>query len=251
MKLIRIITAIALVVSSLVLTVGAAEATPSVELGEGIQLIETTDEDGNRVVATINDENGDLVRKVLWGELIVTPISSAYNDSIELDADIEKTLLDTEAELDAKPLSEFLAAFEAEWKAATEGAPLENSVVAEIFDARLVGDVATYLEGANTITFSLKLDSITAEDAYLLLHKYSAWENIKCEMSDDGVITITVDSLSPFAVITDTEKAPVVEPDAPDSPQTGVAEYSVLAAIGAVLFTALAVVFAKKARAAR
>lgn len=274
MKLIRAFAAMFLAVSLLVLSVSAVAFYPSIERMDGPQLV-VTNKDGKSVVGAIKDKDGNVLRDVLLGDIIITPLAAAYEDKT-LDADIKKTLLDAEKELEEKTWTEIYANFEQLWKTVTGGAPLTNAKVADIYDVRVInGEIAELLaKDGVTITISYTIQGITKDTNAVILHKIDGkWHNEEFDINDDGVITIAHDTLSPFAFVKDTEELPAVpetpetpetpdtpatpdEPgsdvpgsDVPDSPQTGVAGYSVAALAGIVVFSALAVVFAKKTRA--
>ena len=264
MKLIRAFAAMFLAVSLLVLSVGAVGFYPSIERKDGPQLV-VVNKDGKSVVGEIKDKDGNVLRDILLGDLIVTPLLAAYEDKT-LDADIKKTLLDAEKELKEKTWEEIYAGFEQLWKTVTGGAPIANAKVADIFDVRVInGEIAELLaKDGVTITIYLTIQGITKDSNCVLLHKYEGkWHNEKFSINDDDVISVVLDKLSPFAFIKDTEEFPAVTDapdttpedtkapdtsDVPDYPQTGVAGYSVIALAGIVVFSALAVVFAKKTR---
>ncbi len=99
------------------------------------------------------------------------------------------------------------------------------------------------------ITMRLKVQGLTADDSFLIISRCSEadeWDDTKFSMSEDGILTITEKTMSAFAIVRDSGKDPVVDPDDPDSPQTGVPAYLTPAIAGAVVFTALAAVCVKK-----
>ena len=66
------------------------------------------------------------------------------------------------------------------------------------------------------------------------------------KIDENGVITMTVDKLSPFAIVKDSGKAPTTDVQ---SPQTGVSDTGlILTAVATVILAAGAVVFGKKLR---
>lgn len=99
------------------------------------------------------------------------------------------------------------------------------------------------------ITMRLKVQGLTADDSFLIISRCSEadeWDDTEFSISDDGILTITEKTMSAFAIVRDAGKDPTVDPDDPDSPQTGVPAYLTPAIVGAVVFTAVAVVCVKK-----
>lgn len=70
--------------------------------------------------------------------------------------------------------------------------------------------------------------------------------DVRYSIDKDGVLTITETTMCAFAIIRDNGADPAVDPNAPDSPQTGVSLWFAPAIVGAILFGAVAFVSAKK-----
>lgn len=249
MKKIRFLTALILMFSLLTVSALAADFIPSAERQDGPELVGKDDSTGKIVVGTIYNADGTVYRDVYLEELIIT---SVWHLSDDVDEAIKSTLLDAKNELESKTWSEILADFGAQWKAVTNGAPVDNAIISDIFDVRLIDSLSGELISGRKLTFTIKAQGIDADTLFLLIHKPTGANGWKVEnktIDGQSVITITVESLSPFAVIKDTGAAPAVTPDAPDSPQTGVEARSyVLPVIGLVLIAGAAVVVTKKVR---
>lgn len=95
--------------------------------------------------------------------------------------------------------------------------------------------------GNGPYTVTLKVPGLKNDTAYSVMHYTNgAWEVIAAKNNNDGTITFTVNSCSPFAVVEGVASAAVV------APKTG--EVIAMAAILALVMMAGAVVCAKKAR---
>lgn len=248
MKLFRSLVAVVLLLCIFVLPVSAAEFTPSAEEKDGPGLVGVPGE-GKGVVGIIHNGNGHGVDKVLEDEVLITPIKDA--DKEGLPEEIKSALEESNKELEEKDLDELVPGFEQLWNNLTEGAPLDNAVISNIFDIRVIGDKEALLDGEHSLTISFKLQGITAEDYFLLIGKNledGTWSNVEYTISEDGVITVTITKETPFAVVVDNGNAPDVDPDAPDSPQTGVFDYTFYAVVAMLLFAFVSLVSFVKAK---
>lgn len=225
MKAFRFFTAILLLLAVLTAAVSASDFVDSKELGEGPEQVGEPDETGKKVVGYIYNEDGSLYRSIYEDELIVTPIMHVYSDEISVAAEIEKTLLDAKAELDANSWEKLIPSFPAVWENVTGGAPLEHAVLTELFDVRFVDSLSGVLTEGRSATFCIKVEGLEKDDLFVMMHKPSdsdAWKFEDWTMNDENVITVHVDKLSPFAIVEDSEQDPAGSGDAPDSPKTGV-----------------------------
>lgn len=248
MKLFRSILAVVLMVSLFVLPVSAEEFTPSAEEKNGPGLV-VIPGDGRGIVGMIHDENGVFLENVYEGEVVITPVKDL--DDTDLPEEIKKALEDAMDELGEKDFEELVSDFEELWNRLTDGAPLDNAVISGLFDIRVIGEKEALLDGDNTLTLSFRLQGVTEEDYFLLLGKLlgdGKWKNVDYTVSEDGIITVNLTEETPFAVVVDNGNAPVVDPDAPDSPQTGADAVSLWAIVGTLICGAAAVLFAVKAK---
>lgn len=232
MKKIRIIAALVLSLCMLGLSAFAAEFTPSVE-----------DKDVVPGEAQIYDKDDKVIHEVPSEELINTPIK----DKDTADEDIKNDLETAEKELKDKDLTD-IPGFEDAWKGATGGAPIKNAVVSDIFDVRIIGDSATKFVTGTTIGFSVKLQGIDKDDKFVLIKKGDGgtWGVVDYTFNAEGEIVIKTNELGVFAVVRDNGAADI-KPDAPSSPQTGVADYLAPVAFAVAALGACAVYFGKKA----
>lgn len=182
--------------------------------------------------------------------LVITPISDIYDEDVDLHEDIEKSLTDAEDELKEKTLEELVEEFEKVWEDATKGAPTEHAIISDIFDVRFTDELGNGDEDDIEISFKVKELGIEAEDLFILLAKNdedAPWLVLEYELSDDGIITIKTTTQSVLAVVKDNEAPPAINPDDPDSPQTGVGTHFIPAIVGVVVFASLAGACAVKA----
>lgn len=239
MKKIRIIAALVLSLCLLGISAFAAEFTPSVEEKDGPEAV------GGESVATIYDKDGNVVYNVPKGELVITPVSDKDN----ADDDIKNRLEDAQKDLNNNSLTDLVPDFANVWAGATGGAPISNAVVSDIFDVTLIGDSAAKFGTGNTIKFALDAQGIDKDDKFVVIMKPAGgtgWQVVDYTIDADGNIVINTDVLGVFAIVKDSGNV-VIDPSAPSSPQTGIADYTIPVAFGVALFGACAVVFGKKA----
>lgn len=232
MKTLRIFASVIAAAIFLGLAVCAApiDFIPSIEQN-GVTL-EVTEilEDGSSVVGLVSDAAGNIIYKLTDGELIVTVL----NQDVIQNEEIYNNLKNAKDQLKANDIETLLPGFSTLWSDTTDGAPVENAVVAYIFDV-----YTTYAipEGA-TLRFIVKNPGVAVDTSMMLIHNYEAalWEAADFTRDEAGNIIVTVDSLSPFAIIVDNGAAPSTGTDAPRSPQTGVVD--VLPVVGCAIILA-------------
>ena len=237
MKKIRVIAAVVLALCLFSIAAVAAPFTPSAEDKKGPTVV------GDDTVAEIFDNEDKLIHKVPKPELIITPI--ADKDKAP-DEDIKNDLEEASKELKDKELTTLVPNFDKEWKDATGGAPINNAVISDIFDVRVIGGSQEKFAEGGTIAFTLNVQGLDAKDKFVIIRKgATGWEVVDYTMTN-GNIYIKTDELGVFAIVRDSG-AVVIDPDAPDSPQTGLADYTLPVMLGVALLGACAVVFGKKA----
>ena len=264
MRFNRIIAVFLLVVMTFAMAVCAAEVAPSIEKKDGPELVITENENGEKIVGYISDAEGNIIRYIYAEDLIVVPVahihladSAISVDNLNVAKKIKDSLKAALAELKANDVQALVPAFGDFWKTVTGGAPFENIVVTDLFEVCIInrqtgevvenGDVP---EGC-TLTFFLSVESLENESPFVLLHKPNKgtkWrleDNVKNER---GVLTVTVDSLSPFAIVQDSTVGPDVN-DGPDSPQTGVVAVSAVVGIMLLAVGGVGVVVFRKKHA--
>lgn len=226
MRTFRLIAATVAFASILTLSAAAASFVPSIERKDAPEIVEEID------------------------DLIVTPIKDVYDEDKELHEDVEKSLTDAEEELSEKAFTELVEEFEKAWEEATKGAPVEHAIISDLFDIRFGAELGDGDDEGIEISIKLKVLGIEAEDLFILLVKNGEgepWLVLDYEISEDGVITFKTTTKSVLAVVKDNEAPPAINPDDPDSPQTGVSTHFIPAVVGVVVFASLAGVCAAKA----
>ncbi len=167
----------------------------------------------------------------------VTVEATAYGDRSDLSTEEVKALEDAYNDIKgAKELTELTKDLKA--IADKAGAEVADLKVSDLFD--LSKDVAD----AGTVTVNLKLDAAKLKGFVAVLHfENGGWEVVDGAKVKDNVLTFSTDSMSPFAIVVDTDA---------DETQTGDnAMLYVCGAVAAVSALALAVcvVKAKKSTA--
>ncbi len=228
----------------------AVEFTPSVENKEAPEIVMQTDSTGAECVAIIRDADGKELIGVPAGDLIVTPLSSAD----EAAAATKEALNSANAQLQSvSNLSELSSDLETVIKENSADLKVEDLVVRDLFDVSVTGKYAEYLnrDGASiTIRFKLLAD---ADSLAAVLHNVegTTWETVsndRIKRNDDYTADVTLFSLSPIAFLFDAGVLHV-DPNAPDSPQTGEpVSYAAWFAVGGVIVLAAAVCMVVKKR---
>lgn len=248
MKALKLFLSVCLIISMLSLIVGAAEFVPSVERPQNRNIIDWTSENDNPSRALILVPY-DLRHQINFLDLFNHRLNAEASDITE--QQIRNELDAAVVDLENAFIHHLIDGFDAYWEKITGGAPVENHFVYDIFNiALLCGEDQTMITDEE-VTFSFTIDGITKDDVFVLIHKPTDSEHWIIEehtIDDNNVITVSVDRLSPFAVVKDSGKAPSTDKD---SPQTGVSENGVAAAaVCAMIFAAGAVVAGKKLRKA-
>jgi len=237
MKALRILSTFLIAVILLSASVAAADFTPSVEVKPAPEVVTVTDDAGNPAAGVITAEDG-TVSYITVEDIAVTAKADASDTVLEV---IEAAA----DELAATELSDLIPDFADAWADVTGGAPVENAVVADVFD--ISADVEIPAGGKLTIT--LAPQGITEDDIIIVLHKVGdTWKVEPHTRDGKGNIVTTVTSLSPFAIVKDSAAAPAADAEDPRSPQTSeptIAPVAVLCIV-AVLSTAFFVRASKR-----
>lgn len=228
----------------------AAEFTPSVESKAAPEVVTQTDSSGNECAAIIYDADGNELVGVPVGDLIVTPVSSTDDTaSAEVKAALESAYEQLQS---VSSLAELSSDLESVIKEVSPELTLDDLVVRDLFDVRVTGTYAEYLSQDGTsisVRFELSAD---AESLAAVLHNVegTTWETVsndRITRNSDNTADVVFYSLSPVAFLFDAGKLSV-DPDAPDSPQTGepLSYATWIVAGGVIVLSAAAVVVAKK-----
>ena len=249
MKVLRIFTAIALVISMLAMPVFAAEFVPSIEIKDGPQIVDTEIEGHEDCCILslipykeVHDEDMKVIDHDIDHDIEIEELS-AFEDLIR--ENLDKAY----EELTNHPLNDLVINFEEKWKEITDGAPVENAIVLDLFETVLYCTRLQEFRTDATVTVSFTVDGLDAGDTFMIIHKpvgSEKWVIDEYTIDENGVITMKVDLLAPYAIIIDSGKPPVATEQ---SPQTGVSDNIMAAAsVGAVILAAGAVLIGKKLR---
>lgn len=200
----------------------AAEFTPSVEGKPAPDVVTQTDSNGNECAAIIYDANGNEVTGVPSGDLIITPVSAEDAPSSE----IKEKLMDAYEQLQSvSSLTELSPDLETVIKEVSTSLTVDDLVVRDMFDVSVTGTYADYLsQEGNSITIKFNL-SADANSLAAVLHNISdsMWETVpndRITRNGDRTADVVFYELSPIAFLFDAGKLNI-DPNAPDSPQTG------------------------------
>lgn len=210
----------------------AASFVPSVEQKQAPAIVE--DISGNAAIITDSDGN---TTPVSVGAVVVTPLSQAVQAQDSYMAETIKKaygLLEKAASLQSV-CNNFIDIL----SKINTGFSEEDMAVRDVFDISLYGDAKKLLGDGSTIQITLAT-SLKQDIPRVVLHYTSdSWNALDPEnvtANADGSTTITVDSLSPFAIVV---PADAVNGEVTASPQTSgngsKARFSVIAATAAVL----------------
>jgi len=230
MKAIKVFAALTLAAAMLAMPVLAAEFVPSIEYKDGIQLNSYTLEEINTPCRTVHIipfyriYEDDFIDEDLLG--------LDYDISEDMEESVRISQRNAQEELKNNLLQDIVAGFEEVWARITGGAPLENAVVTDLFEIVLICSEDQVFKTDEKVTVSFTVEGIGPDDLFVIIHKPTGSDKWVAEenytIDENGVITMTVDKLSPFAIVKDSGKAPVVTVT---SPQTGVTEFTAAAAV--------------------
>lgn len=225
MKRIRNLVVLFLTAALLSISAAAANTTPSIEQKSAPSV-------------AVQTSSGAAVSA---SDITVTGLGSTASAS----AEVREVLTAAKADLTSKPLTTLVADFANTWKDATGGAPVENAVVANIFDVTITPEAAAAFANNGTMDLTFAVADITAADKVVVLHKVgNDWKVEPSRRGANGEIIVTVSSLSPFAIVVDNGAAPA--DDGTKSPQTGVSTAAVV--LCSVSFAGAGAAFVAKSR---
>lgn len=249
MKAIKLFTAISLIISMLALSVMATEFVPSIEYKDGPQIVDVQLEVDTPCRTLLLIPYGNIHFDDIIDE---DALDIVYAISEKMEAEVRESQKKALEELGSNPINAIVVGFEESWAKATGGAPIENAIVHDLFELVLICTEIDSFITDEGVTVSFTVEGIGPDDSFVIVHKPTGSDNWIVEehtIDENGVITMTVDKLSPFAIIKDSGKAPAVSPDAPQSPQTGVYDAWIAAAFaGAVVLSGAVILCAKKLR---
>lgn len=245
MKALKVFIAFTLIVSMLAMPTLAAEFTPSAERKDGPKLVEYKLEEVDTPCRTV------LV--IPYGHIHLDDILDEehldleYAASEAIEETIRKSLKSALEELKDNLIHHLVRGFDEAWAKITGGAPVENAVISDLFEIVLVCSEADALITDEKITVSFTVDGIGPDDKFIIVHNPTdsdEWIVEDYKIDENGVITMTVDKLSPFAIVKDSRKSSAS--DIP-SPPTGVSYTGwIVTAIAALILAAGAAIIGKK-----
>lgn len=227
-----------------------AAFTPSAEGKPAPELVRD-----NGSVGQIVNAKGEVVKELDSKELRITSVAqknSAPSPEVkEQLADAQEQIKDSARldELTGQLRNALNAAKQSSNDPAIKNATLEDLIVSDLFDSSyVVNGVVTPIPKGDRISFTIKT-TLTKDDLYFVLHNIEGdvWEVVEdTELADNGDLTITVDSLSPFAIVVEKNAYAANTPagsgeggsssTTPVSPKTGeVTNYAYLAGTVALL----------------
>ncbi len=228
-KIIALVTVLVLCTIA-VCPVLAAEFVPSISDKNAPEIVPTTDEQGNPVIA-VALENGEVVGCIGKDCLVLTPVSKAKTSTEIPDAAEEMLLKVYEA------LSN--GSMQLPYEKLGDNIDPENMVIRDLFDAswrcvdhpELIAPAGVHIQ----VTFNLGV----SKDAkvYVMTYKHNEWNPIVDVVNNgDGTITCTFEDFCPIAFVTeaDTNTVPSVTGDTAD-----VALWVALLAVSAVALVAV------------
>lgn len=230
----------------------AVAFTPSVEQKDAPQIVPITDSEGHKADAVITEEDGTetVVGEDPSLQIVITPYSKKDEAIV---ADITGYLDGAEYQIaNAENVSELtdsmVSTLEEAKRLATDPLlkelTIDDLIVRDLFDVSLVRDKQFIepLKDGQTITFSVQTDLKPGDLFFVLLNcSGEEWKVVKnIQIDENGVLTITVDSLCAIAILVDSMTLKPVAQNGPTSPQTGEISNNALW-IGAVVFGAAAI----------
>lgn len=244
-KLIALLLAVMLM-CSLSLTAFAMDFTPSVETKDTPYLVKIEDSKGDEYDAIFTDEEEQERPFVSTTtlQLVLTPYAKKDDAIVEditgylVDAEYQISKADNAGDLTDSMEEALEKARQTSTDPAAKEVTLDDLVVCDLFDVSLVRDekIVENVKEGETISFCIQTD-LTKDDLFFVLLNCSGdeWKVITdLELDENGVLTITLDSLCAIAILVDNMRLKPVDPHGPVSPQTGDASLLIAAAVFAV-----------------
>lgn len=191
-RLFAIITAVMMCVSLMVPAMAAQEFMPSVTNKPAPEIVPIPDEDGGLHIGVILNDDGEIIKYVDEGCLIVTPVAEVET-STEIPEASRTILRDVYKKLTDGSMT-------IPYEKHDAGLDSSKMVIRDLFDATFVcGDCPVELEPEGAvlqITFDLNVKP--GVDVYAMTYKDSEWNPIvSCKNNGDGTVTCTFEKLCP------------------------------------------------------
>ena len=211
----------------------AATFVPSVEQKQAPEVV--VDSSGN--AATITDREGKSI-SVSSGAIIITPLSQA--DQAQ-DTTMAAIMESAYGQLEKSPSLGGICSNFNEVLSQIDTSLTENDMVArDLFDISLYGDAKQLLSNGGTIRITLAT-TLSRNILRMVLHYQSgSWNALNPDnvlANADGSTTITVDSLSPFAIVVPTSAITGEKVTSPQTSDDRTAVWTMVAAAAAGLAT--------------
>ena len=171
------------------------------------EIVPVTDDNGNPAVAIIRDTSGSVVHYVPMGELLIT----AYRDREAAGGDIEETLNAAYGQLCGEPLASVCPEIPSYLNANAPTIAPDTLVARDLFDARLTGGSAGWLNNGRVIEITFDAN-LTANTFLMVMTNTNvcgngSWDLIpvsRIQHNYNNTVTIAFKYLCPIVFITST-----------------------------------------------
>lgn len=220
-KIISFLFVISLITTTNI-TAFAAEFTPSVESKPAPEIVMQTDSSGKECAAIVYDANGREITGVPNGDLVVTPVSAAGTSTTEIADNLNSAYEQLQS---VNSLTDLSKELETVIKEISPEISVNDLVVRDLFDVSITGHFEEYLnQEGNYISVRFKLSADSESLAAVLRNiEDTTWETVtndRITRNKDYTVDVIFYDLSPVAFLFDAGQLEV-DPDAPNSPQTG------------------------------
>ena len=202
MKKFAAILAAILVSSCMVVSVSAADFTPSVEGKDAPTVTVQADEQGNEYVAVVYDADGNVVQGVSTGGLVVTPVSKMD----EASADVSVRLNEAYEQIkNAATLTDLTPEVETVLAQMPIEVAAENMVVRDLFDVSFDAETEDLLAEGNRVTLTFEVAIEEGKPMIVLQYVDGVWKVIDPSfviINADGTVTVTLSSAGTVAFAT-------------------------------------------------
>ena len=227
MKITRVFSVLLCLLMLFALAASAADLVPSIERRPGVELVEKPEQ---------TEKPADPAQPE--DELIVTNLSEIQHIDVHVHEDIKESLAEAHGELSDTAWEELLLDFEELWEEASNGAPVTNAVISDVFDARYLSELGNDEGKGKDAEFSITLQDLTKNDTFFIIMEQEGkhhWTPVAFTIDDNNVITIKGTSKAAYAIIRDSGDMPSGDPTDPNSPQTGVNTFVLPVVIGVLV----------------
>ncbi len=241
MKTLKVLVATVLLVAMIAVPAVAATYVPSVEREGVVTLVSAETSADNRAVVIVPYEDislDDFIDEASLG--ITADAAEAIEDAVR------ESLQKAQVDLSLSDMSKLVSGFASAWDKNANGAPTENAVAGDLFEIVLIDTETGKMVTDEKVTVSFKPSDAVENFVVICKHTGDDTWTVEDHSVKDGVITVALDKLSPFAIAEDNGAAPAS--DIP-SPQTGENVTGIIiAAVSVLVLLAAAVVIGTRLR---